>query len=129
MISCCSCAITPNGLATLDVALDLTSNTLTPGTPSSVSVALLASIPVAGSCTNSAGNPGSLGIGMEAWATTAHVSPGGGYFGTETPFSRALPSDSELQKLAQLCGFIQADGSGYGICNSCRTGAAGAAKH
>jgi hypothetical protein len=43
-----------------------------------------------------------------------------------------LPTDlgagSELTKLTTYCGFIQANGSGYGICKSCREGAAGAAR-
>jgi len=129
LISCCSCAITPNGLATLDVAQDLTSSTLTPGVESSVTVELLASLPVSESCNNSASAPGPLASGMEAWATTVHAAPSAGTFqATETPFTRATLSDTEFKKMTQLCGFIQADGSGYGICNSCKVGAAGAAK-
>ena len=30
--------------------------------------------------------------------------------------------------MTQFCGFIHADGSGYGICGSCTLGAAGASK-
>jgi len=44
LIACCSCAVTPNGLAKLSVTGDLISNTLTPATPSSIVVKLLATV-------------------------------------------------------------------------------------
>jgi hypothetical protein len=34
-------------------------------------------------------------------------------------------SASELLKLTSFCNFIQANGSGFGICKSCRFGALG----
>ena len=37
-ISCCTCPITANGLQSLDVDLDLISNTLTPAVPNSITV-------------------------------------------------------------------------------------------
>ena len=46
-----------------------------------------------------------------------------GYAMTETPFIPATLSAAELARISSLCGFIQANGSGYGICRSCRTGA------
>ena len=45
------------------------------------------------------------------------------YTTTETQFSPATLSASELTKLTSFCGFIQANGSGFGICRSCRQGA------
>jgi hypothetical protein len=44
--------------------------------------------------------------------------------------SLANPPDpgSELAGLTQLCNFIQANGTGFGICKSCRLGALGGAK-
>jgi hypothetical protein len=42
---------------------------------------------------------------------------------TETEFAKSDLSVSELAKLTTYCGFIQANGSGYGICKSCRQGA------
>ena len=57
-ISCCACPITANGLASLDVNLDLISNTLTPAVPNSIVIKLLASAPVGGSCASSAASPG-----------------------------------------------------------------------
>jgi hypothetical protein len=35
-------------------------------------------------------------------------------------------SATELAKLTGFCAFIQANGSGFGICKSCRFGALGA---
>ena len=49
------------------------------------------------------------------------------YGSTETEFSRAILSPSELTKLTHSAGFIQTVGSGFGICRSCRSGALGAA--
>jgi hypothetical protein len=45
---------------------------------------------------------------------------------------RGLPnaaiSAAELARITSLCGFIQANGSGYGICRSCRLGGLEAVK-
>ncbi|MDQ2948621.1 MAG: hypothetical protein M3Y27_22240, partial [Acidobacteriota bacterium] len=120
------------------------SNTLTPGVPTSITVKLLSSAVYdpkgvnisATSCNastiNTPGPPPTLNIltrGMRAWATTLHLntsgSPAVGYQKTETPFSTAELSVSELAKLTSFCGFIQANGSGFGICKSCRFGALG----
>ena len=51
--------------------------------------------------------------------------PAGGYGVTETEFAKSDLSVSELAKLTTYYGFIQANGSGYGICKSCRQGAQG----
>jgi hypothetical protein len=133
LISCCSCPITPNGIVSLDVKKDLATNTLTPATETSLVVKLLTSLPQPGpngpTCNNSASAPGALASGVEAWATTLHAAPAGGTFqATETPFTRATLSASELAKMTGFCSLIQADGSGFGICNSCTPGAFGAAK-
>src|SRR5947209_8417492 len=48
LISCCACPVTPNGLNSLSARSDLISNTLTPGVPTSITVKLLASVPIAG---------------------------------------------------------------------------------
>ena len=126
LIACCACPLTPNHLKTLSVQKDLISNTLTPGVPIGVTVALLASN--GGAC--NAALPGQFALvsGLRAWGTTLHAAPGGGFAATETNFSNAQLSASELSKLTTYCGFIQAIGSGFGICGSCRQGAAGAAK-
>ncbi len=135
MISCCSCPVTPNGMVSLSARQDLISNTLTPAQPTSIIVKLLASAPVGGSCTGSAASPGPLTSGMLAYGTTIHTSPGTAPLAvTETPFLPATlsgvdtPGVGELNRLSQLCTFINANGSGFGICRSCRLGALGSGR-
>lgn len=127
LVSCCSCPVTPNGLVSLSVRNDLISNTLTPGVPTSVTIKLLSSVPVAGACNASSPTSTNLARGMRAWGTTIHPVPGGppAFGTTETPFLISQLSPSELNKLTSFCGFIQSNGSGFGICRSCRTGALG----
>ena len=140
LISCCACPLSPNDLQTLSVQSDLINNTLTPGVPTGVTIALLATDDRGpGTCDapNLRGsadpvNHGQWDVdtvsGLRAWGTTLHAAPSGGYAVTETEFSQVKLSDSELYKMVSFCGFIEADGSGYGICNSCKPGAQGAAK-
>jgi hypothetical protein len=123
LVACCSCPLSPNHLKTLSVQNDLISNTLTAGVPTAVTVALLAS---SGTC--NAAVPANLVSGLRAWATTLHAAPDGSYQVDETEFSNAPLSSTESLKLTTYCGFIQANGSGYGICKSCREGAAGASR-
>jgi hypothetical protein len=136
LVSCCTCQVTPNALASLSVSNDLVSNTLTPIRPSAAVVKLVGSSGVNGSCnaaTVSRTGANLLTPGLIAWGTTIHIlpttngTPAGTYGVTETPFSRATLSNAELSRMTQLCGFIQANGSGYGICKSCRFGGLGAA--
>ena len=129
LISCCSCPVTPNGLVSLSARNDLISNTLTPGVPTSIVIKLLATVPVGGSCTNSAAAAGraTLAPGMAAWGTTIHATPvAGTYAVTETAFTPSSLSASELSRISNLCAFIVANGSGFGICKSCRLGGLGA---
>jgi hypothetical protein len=123
LIECCTCPLTPNHLRTLSVQNDLIANTLTPGVPIGVTTMLVATT---GACNAAA--PGQLVHGLRAWGTTLHAAPGGGFAVTETHFRQVSLSASELNKMSSFCGFIQADGSKFGICNQCAPGAAGAAK-
>jgi hypothetical protein len=144
LISCCSCLVTPNGLNSLSARSDLISNTLTPGVPTSIVIKLLATTPLGlspagtgGSCNPSSpvvtpagpGIFGSLVPGMRAWGTTLHALPTTPvtYGVTETAFLPSTLSPAEFTKLVTFCGFIQANGSGFGICKSCRTGGLGGA--
>src|SRR3984893_8184049 len=132
LISCCACPVTPNGLNSLSARNDLISNTLTPGVPTSITVKLLSSLPLPGNTCNAASpNAANLVRGMRAWATTLHLNttatPAPGvYQETETPFSIVELSATELAKLTSFCAFIQANGSGFGLCKACRAGALGA---
>ena len=130
MISCCSCPVTPNGLVSLSTRRDLVNNTLTPAVPTAIVVKLLASAPVSGSCSGSAANPGALTSGMLAFGTTVHAGAAAGSEAaiTETQFLPATLSPGEFDRLRNLCTFINANGSGFGICSSCRLGGLGAGR-
>jgi hypothetical protein len=120
LVSCCSCLVTPDALVSLSARNDLINNTLTPGVPTSLVVKLVASAPSA--------TGGPLVGGLTAWGETLHATPvtsatpPGTYAATETPFTRGSLSPAELTRISTLCGFIQTNGSGFGICRSCRFG-------
>jgi hypothetical protein len=130
LISCCACPVTPNGVISLSVD-DLVTNSLTIDFPKSLTVKLLSSLPIASACNPCSPTTTNLTRGMRAWAIAPHLNtsmlpaPGVGQL-TETEFSKVELSATELAKLTSFCGFIQANGSGFGICKSCRFGALGA---
>lgn len=129
MVGCCSCAVTPNGLASLSVRQDLLSNTLTASVPNAIVIKIVATLPVAGSCVGSAAGVETavLAEGLKSFGSTVHAAPVAGQFAVvETPFSPATLSPGELSRLGNLCTFIQANGSGYGLCRACRLGGQGA---
>ena len=127
LIGCCACPLTANHLKTLSAKNDLISNTLTPGVPQAVTVALQANKSAV--CNAATVTTASLVPGLRAWSVTLHALPSGaGYTVTEPAFQKATIGADEFTKLTSYCGFIQVIGSGYGICRSCRTGASGAAK-
>jgi hypothetical protein len=135
LVSCCSCNVTPNGLNSLSVRGDLTSNTLTPIVPSAVVIKILATSPVTCSNTTAASIRLAdlpLRKGLVVWGTTIHALPLSGgaqqYGVVETEFNTAEPSEAEVTRMTQLCSFIRANGSGYGICKSCAIGGLGASK-
>jgi hypothetical protein len=132
IVSCCSCPVTPNGLVSLSAQKDLISNPLTRGTPTSIVIKLVATVPVGGSCNNSAAGvtTETLSNGMVAWGTTLHSNTSaaaGTYNTTETAFTPSTLSASELTRLGSTCSFVIAQGSGFGVCNSCRLGGLGGA--
>lgn len=126
LVSCCSCTVTPGALVSLSTRSDLISNTLTPGVPLSVVVKI---VTTAGTACNAANvPPANLATGLRAWGTTLHARPTSPttFSVTETPFSPILLSAADLDRITSFCGFIQANGSGFGICRSCRLGGLGA---
>jgi hypothetical protein len=135
MVSCCSCLVTPDQTVNLGVNRDLTTKTLTGVIPTSVTVKLVATLAGPGgigtSCTNSAATVTTAppACGLTAWGTTLHATPtSGSYNTTETPFTPATLSAGEIASLAGRCSSILGNGSGFGVCSSCRAGALGAAK-
>ena len=132
LISCCTCLVTPDGLVSLSARNDLISNTLTPGVPTSIVIKLLASAGTTpASCNASTVGTGTnlLTTGLAAWGTTLHAAvPAGTFALTETAFTPATLSAAELVRITTLCGFIQTNGSGFGICKACRFGGLGAVR-
>lgn len=135
LISCCSCLITPDQTVNLGANRDLTVKTLTGVTPTSITVKLLSTLAggdgTGTSCTNSAATVTSatLAYGLSAWGTTLHAMPTASrYDTTETPFIGSGLSPGELASIGARCSSILGNGSGFGICNSCRAGALGATK-
>ena len=133
LISCCSCLITPNGVVELGVNRDLTIKTLTGVVPTSVVVKVLSTLAGAGgtgtSCNNSAATVTTATIvgGMAVWGTTLHAQ-GAGFATTETAFTPATLSAGELASIGGRCSAILGNGSGFGVCLTCRAGALGGVK-
>ena len=140
LVSCCSCLVTPNALNFVSVNTDLTSKTLTGVVPTSLVVKLVvtgtgadqAGAPTftGSSCTNSAAMAGAgfpLAPGLGAWGTSVHNGPAGVPLGiTEKPVRLQTLSASELASITGRCAAILGNGSGFGVCRSCRAGALGA---
>ena len=117
LISCCTCTVTPNGLVSLSVIKSLISNPLTPAIPTAVVVKAVASV---GACNASAVT--TPAHGLLAWGTTLHQNSStasASYSVTETAFTKAFLTAPELAHITSTCGFIQADGSKFGICGGC----------
>lgn len=125
LVSCCTCTVTPNGLVSLDVGRDLTTNTLTPGVVPSAVIKLVATS--GATCNASTVAAANLAAGLVAWGTTFHSIPvaagqPAAYGITEGRFIPEGLSAAELARITSFCGFIQANGSGFGVCSSCRAG-------
>ena len=126
LISCCACTVTPNGLQSLSVLKSLISNPLTPAIPTAVVIKAVATSGAA--CNASVIAPASIAHGLLMWGTTLHQNTStatASYSVTETPFAQADLSNAELAHITSTCGFIQADGSGFGICKGCAAGGLG----
>jgi len=114
LAECCGCKVTPNGLRTISVRNDLTSNALTPVTLNTGAIKIVSSNPPPGQCDPTAPAPTPALI---AWATHVQTPiPGSPGVVTETLFENASLSSSELSVLTEKCGDIVSNGSGFGIC-------------
>jgi hypothetical protein len=113
---CCSCFLSPDGLRTLSVNADLTSNPLTGVTLNTGVIKIVSTATVAGSCPL----PTSLTPTAAIRGFVTHIE-NNGFAVTETAASDATLSAPEVGRLDGECKAIQVDGSGKGIC-SCGTG-------
>jgi hypothetical protein len=114
LTECCGCLVTADGLVTISVNLDLTSNPLTGTTPTSGDIKIVSSKPTVTGCNPVMPSPAA---GIRAWAT--HIQNGNKT--TETAFSDATLSAGELSGLVKGCNTAITEGSGAGVC-SCGLG-------
>ena len=125
MIDCCSCPVTPNGLLSLSARRDLANSVVGPKPPTSLVVKLYATVPARFSCINSAAdNSATAAPGLHAWGTSIQIGTEGKPDPvTESPFLVATLGPGERERLVSRCAIINANGSGFGLCRSCRLGA------
>jgi hypothetical protein len=112
---CCGCVETHNGLRTLSVRSNLTSNPLT-GVVSRNGVIKIISAAVNNSPCDPTSNVRPT-PNLRAWVT--HIQNNGAI--TETESSDSTLGATELANLQAQCSFVNILGSGQGIC-SCGTG-------
>jgi hypothetical protein len=124
---CCGCLLTPDGLRTLSLSTDLTSNPLNGVTLSTGTVEIVSALPVNNTCplpgTTSAQQP--LAPGITSWSWGAENQGGNSasnaFVTIETPAQPATLSAAEDSRLYGDCASIVLNGSGSGIC-TCGTG-------
>jgi hypothetical protein len=130
LLACCTCQVTPNGLVHISIQNDIAVHLLTPATPNSYVIKLLATSITAGTSCDPGNNykVGDLASGMRAWGTTLHFPPGGTTANvlTEGAFLNGGLSQAELNHITQFCGFIEANGTGFGTCSAACSPANGA---
>jgi hypothetical protein len=119
LTECCGCVETHNGLRTLSVRRDLTSNPLT-GRVSSNGVIKIVSAAVNNSPCDPTSNV-SPKANLRAWVTHIQNPVGTSFPITETESSDSTLGATELANLQAQCAFIGILGSGNGLC-SCGTG-------
>jgi hypothetical protein len=116
---CCGCVETHNGLRTLSVRRNLTSNPLT-GVLSTNGVIKIVSAAVNNSPCDPTSNVKPT-ANLRAWGTHIQNAVGTAWPITETESSDSTLGATELANLQAQCDFVNILGSGHGIC-SCGTG-------
>jgi len=119
LTECCGCVETHNGLRTLSVRSNLTSNPLT-GVVSRNGVIKIVSAAVNNSPCDPTSNVKPTS-NLRAWVTHIQNAVGTAWPITETESSDSTLGATELANLQAQCDFVNILGSGQGIC-SCGTG-------
>jgi len=119
LTECCGCVETHNGLRTISVRNNLTSNPLT-GVRSTNGVIKVVSAAVNNSPCDPSSNVHPV-ANLRTWVTHIQNAVGAAYPITETESSASALGATELANLQAQCAFIGILGSGHGIC-SCGTG-------
>lgn len=112
---CCGCTETHNGLRTLSVRSDLTSNPLTGVVPTNGMIKIVSSVAGATGC-DPTGNVAPT-ANLRTWVTHIGNAVGVAYPITETESSDSTLGATELSNLQAQCAFVQILGSGHGTCN------------
>jgi hypothetical protein len=113
MNECCSCRITPNGILSLSVNTNLTSNTVTGLIPTRGVIKVVSSTPVAGWCDSAAEAPQT---GIRGWITHVQKSTGTRFGQTEEELTDSFYSTLEAADLAEDCLGILLIGNA-GLCS------------
>jgi hypothetical protein len=116
MSECCSCLVTPDGLRTLSVNTDLTSNPLTGKILTGGVIKIVSTKANGTTCPNPTSMTPTASV--RAWATHIQNS---NFTVTETSSQDATLSATEQGNLQNECVAIHKDGSGSGVC-TCGTG-------
>jgi hypothetical protein len=117
MSECCSCYLSPDGLRTLSVNVDLTSNPLTGHVLTTGVIKLVSNVATSTVCPLPTKIDSIFG-GVRAWAT--HIQ-NNSFVETEGASQDATLSAAEDSRLNSECSGISISGSGSGIC-TCGTG-------
>jgi uncharacterized protein YjdB len=116
---CCACKITKNGLRTLSLSTDLTSNPLTGQMLTNGTVQIVPTAPASdGTCDAASFTPAGK---LSLWATHIETVAPGSLTITGGHAQTAPLSSTDLPYLQNQCQLIQTLGSGQGIC-TCGTG-------
>jgi hypothetical protein len=110
---CCSCRITPNGILSLSVNTNLTSDTVTGRIPTRGIIKVVSSTPVAGRCESAAEAPQT---GIRGWLTHVQKGTGTRFSQTEEELTDSFYSTLEAADLVEDCQFILFIGNA-GICS------------
>jgi len=119
LTECCGCVETHNGLRTLSVRSNLTSNPLT-GVVSRNGIVKVVSAAINNSPCDPTSNVTPT-ANLRVWVTHIQNAVGTAYPISETESSDSTLGATELANLQAQCAFVNILGSGQGIC-SCGTG-------
>jgi len=120
LTECCGCVETHNGLRTISVRTNLTSNPLT-GIVSRNGVIKVVSAAVNGGSFNGTGCGPDANVtpqaNLRSWVTHIQNPVGTAFPITETESSDSTLGATELANLQAQCAFVGILGSGHGICS------------
>src|ERR1700743_611084 len=116
MLECCSCGVSPNGLLTLSVNKNLTSNPLTGKIPPRGVIKTLSS-------TTSDPTHVTLRAGQREWLTHIQKASTATTYGiTESQMTDSTLGAGEFSSLQADCSFAIVLGSGQGVCSCTDSG-------